>query len=116
VQVEPVDGYGASSARGITAILNLEIDEDLRVEGSAREIINRLQNLRKSAGYEVTDRIEVHHSGGAIAARVFQAQGNLVAAETLADRVEAGNPGPWPDSVSFELDGEDVVLWIRKTG
>jgi isoleucyl-tRNA synthetase len=114
-QVEPVAGYGASADRGITTVLNLEIDEDLRVEGSAREIINRLQNLRKSAGYEVTDRIHVNYTGGTFTGSVFEAQDSLVATETLADRIEVGDPGVWPDTVTFELEGEEVVLWIRKT-
>ena len=105
VRVAPRDGFGAAEERGLTVVLNLAISEDLRVEGSAREVINRLQNLRKSAGLNVTDRIRVRYAGGEIVRRVFDAQGDMVATETLADDVARGEAG-WNDTVAFELEGQ----------
>jgi isoleucyl-tRNA synthetase len=80
VRVAPLAGYGASEERGLTVILNLNISDELRVEGSAREVINRLQNLRKSAGLDVVDRIRIRYAGGAQLRRVFESQGALIAA------------------------------------
>jgi isoleucyl-tRNA synthetase len=113
-RVAPVAGFGAAEERGLTVILNLEITDELRLEGSAREVINRLQNLRKSAGLEVTDRIRVRYAGGDHLRRVFEAQGPLVAAETLADDV-AAHAADWSDTLSFDLEGELVSLWIQKS-
>ena len=114
VRVAPVEGFGAAEERGLTVILDLEITDDLRIEGSAREVINRLQNLRKSAGLDVVDRIRLRYAGGDHLHRVFEAQGRLIAAETLADEMSA-DAGNWDDTVSFELEGETVSLWIQKS-
>jgi len=110
-RVAPTEGYGASEERGLTVILNLAISEELRLEGMAREVVNRLQNLRKSAGLDVTDRIRVRYQG---AERVLAAQGTLIAAETLAEEVSTGT-SEWKDTVAFDLDGESVSLWITKS-
>jgi isoleucyl-tRNA synthetase len=112
--VAPVEGFGASEERGLTVILNLAISEELRMEGLAREVVNRLQNLRKSAGLEVTDRIRVRYQGGEQARRVFDAQGSLIASETLAEEVSADAPD-WKDTMAFDLEGESVSLWIAKS-
>jgi isoleucyl-tRNA synthetase len=114
VRVAAAPGYGAHEERGLTVILNLAITEELRLEGLAREVINRLQNLRKSAGLAVTDRIRVRYEGKELLSRVFDAQGTLVATETLADEVSAGSTD-WTDTVSFDIDGESVALWITKS-
>jgi isoleucyl-tRNA synthetase len=92
-------------------VLNLAISEELRLEGMAREVVNRLQNLRKGAGLDVTDRIRVRYEGGQ---RVFEAQGKLIATETLAEDVSAG-ASDWKDTVAFDLEGEPVSLWIAKS-
>ena len=110
-RVAPTECYGASEERGLTVVLNLAISEELRLEGMAREVVNRLQNLRKSAGLDVTDRIRVRYEGGE---RVFAAQGKLIATETLAEEVSAGG-SDWKDTVVFDLEGEPVSLWIAKS-
>jgi isoleucyl-tRNA synthetase len=112
--VAPVEGFGASEARGLTVILNLAISDELRLEGLAREVVNRLQNLRKSAGLDVTDRIRVRYQGGEQVKRVFDAQGSLIASETLAEDVSADAPD-WKDTMAFDLEGESVSLWIAKS-
>jgi isoleucyl-tRNA synthetase len=114
VRVAPVEGFGAAEERGLTVILNLEITEDLRIEGAAREVINRLQNLRKSAGLDVVDRIRLRYAGGEMVRRVFDAQGALIAAETLTDDMST-DAVDWNDTVSFDLEGETVSLWIQKS-
>ena len=114
MSVAPVEGYGAAEERGLTVILDLAITDELRLEGSAREVINRLQNLRKSAGLDVTERIRISYAGGEHLRRVFDAQGALVATETLADEVTP-RAADWNDTLSFELEGESVSLCIQKS-
>jgi isoleucyl-tRNA synthetase len=114
VRVSPTAGYGAHEERGLTVVLNLEITEELRLEGLARELVNRLQNLRKSTGLDVTDRIRVRYQASGQSERVFEAHRNLIAAETLAEEVSAGS-AEWKDTVTFDLDGEAVSLWIAKS-
>ena len=114
VAVTPVAGFGAHEERGLTVIADLAIDEDLKLEGAARELINRLQNMRKQSGLDVTDRIRLRYDGGATVQRVFETQGGLIAGETLARDVARG-PADWGDGAEFDLDGERVVLWLQKS-
>jgi len=105
--------YAAWQEHGLTVALDLQISEELRLEGVAREIVNRLQNLRKKAGYAVSDRIDLRYEGGDLASRVFAAQGSFVAAETLAQSVDRGDPG-WPDAAELDVDGESIRLWVKR--
>ena len=113
VRVAATPGYGASEERGLTVIVNLSIDDGLRLEGAARELINRLQNLRKNSGYDVMDRIRLRYQGGEATDRVFDAVGAMIAAETLADDVARGAVD-WEHRTELELDGERIVLWVQK--
>lgn len=114
VAVTPVAGFGAREERGLTVICDLAIDDDLKLEGDAREVINRLQNLRKQSGLDVTDRIRLRYDGGSHVQRVFEAQGVLIADETLAREVARG-PADWSGRAQFELDGEPVTVWLQKS-
>jgi isoleucyl-tRNA synthetase len=113
VQLSAAGGFGAREERGVTVILDLTLTRELELEGAAREIVNRVQNLRKQAGYDVTDRIRLRYDGAASAGEVFEAQGALIGAETLAVELEPG-AADWPDHVELSLAGTTVRLWITK--
>ncbi len=114
VAVTPIDGFGAREEHGLTVVADLAIDDDLKLEGAAREVINRLQNLRKQSGLEVTDRIRLRYQGGAHAQRVFETHGLLIAGETLAQDVARGS-ADWSGTTEFDLDGERVTVWLQKS-
>jgi len=113
VFVEGKDGYGAGSDGGVTVMIGLEVSEELKLEGLAREVVNRLQNARKKAGLEVTDRIRLRYAENAAADRVFAAQGDLIKNETLAIEVAVGG-ADWVHSVTFEIDGAEFHLWLQR--
>ncbi|UCH84948.1 MAG: isoleucine--tRNA ligase [Candidatus Latescibacterota bacterium] len=113
VKVAGVAPYGAHQEHGITVALNLEIDETLRLEGIARELVNRLQNLRKKAGLEVSDRIVVRYHGGQTAKQVIDAQGEFIQSETLATSLDPGAV-EWDNVVEYDVDGENIRLWIKR--
>jgi isoleucyl-tRNA synthetase len=113
IQAEGIAPYGARHEHGITVALNLEIDEALRIEGIARELVNRLQNLRKKAGFEVSDRINIRYDGGEIADDVFANQGQFIKNETLSRTADKG-PVDWKNMVEFEIEGESISLWIQR--
>jgi isoleucyl-tRNA synthetase len=114
VAATPTAGFGAREERGLTVIADLAIDDDLKLEGAARELINRLQNLRKQSGLDVTDRIRLRYDGGPLAERVFGAQGGLIAGEALADDVARGSVD-WDASAELDIDGERVTVWLQKS-
>jgi isoleucyl-tRNA synthetase len=113
VAVEGIMPYGGRHEHGITVALNLEIDDKLRLEGIAREVVNRVQNLRKKAGFEVNDRIKIRYAGEQTAESVFGSQGELIGRETLATSIEHQS-ADWKDATELEIDGELISLWIRR--
>ena len=58
ISSEDVEGWQVASEGSLTVALDIEVSAELRLEGLARELVNRIQNLRKSSGFEVTDRID----------------------------------------------------------
>lgn len=59
ISSQDIEGWLVANANGVTVALDVTIDEGLKNEGIARELINRIQNLRKDSGFEVTDRVEI---------------------------------------------------------
>ena len=118
VHIEGIEGYGAKEEYGTVAVLNLAIDEALKLEGLAREIVNRIQNLRKKSGFDVTDRINLRHEGGSATAAVFAGQADFIMTEILATSIAEGVPDPaekdWKTKIELESDGELIRLWIRR--
>ncbi|MDI6778340.1 MAG: isoleucine--tRNA ligase [Patescibacteria group bacterium] len=91
--------------------LNIAISEDLRLEGEARELIRRVQELRKKAGYDVDNRITLCYQGGL---KIFEKFGELIAKETLAEGIfEADNPES-DISEFIDLETTPVKVWLKK--
>ena len=92
-------------------VLNVEITEDLKLEGVAREIVRHIQEMRKEAGYQVDNRIEICYDGWS---SVFQKFGDLIARETLANTLKEGKMEDSDLGKEFEIEGQKVFLAIRK--
>jgi isoleucyl-tRNA synthetase len=102
---EDIPGWLVAADRGLTVALDIEIDEYLEAEGLAREIVNRVQNIRKSSGFDVMDRIEIYISGMPKDNIVITKFKDYIQKETLAvkyqeiDRISN-------NSINVELDGQ----------
>jgi isoleucyl-tRNA synthetase len=125
VELEPDDvdlsqeteaGWGVAGEGGLTVALDLEVTPELRLEGRARDLLRLVQDARKAAGLDVTDRIELAIAGPADIGRVVAEHGQWVAREALATSVEVGDPG-WPDAhrETGELDGGPVQIALHRT-
>ncbi|WP_421751501.1 isoleucine--tRNA ligase [Croceimicrobium sp.] len=104
IHTEDIPGWLVMSENKLTVALDIHIDEALRLEGIARELVNRIQNLRKDSGLEVTDRIQVQLQRQEMLERALSENESYVKAEVLADSIE------W-FSDSFEgevLDFDDI--------
>ena len=89
----PLAGWSVASTDGATVALDLTLTDELRSLGIAREVVRGLQEARKNAGLEVTDRIEViYHTDDAAAADALQRHGREIAEEVLAVSLTAGSP------------------------
>jgi isoleucyl-tRNA synthetase len=84
------DGYSVEREGAHAVALDLAIDEDLRAEGRAREIVHAIQNARKTAGLQVEDRIELALDGDASLLEAATAHRDYIVRETLAVELALG--------------------------
>ncbi|MEK9138750.1 MAG: DUF5915 domain-containing protein, partial [Bacteroidota bacterium] len=110
---EDIRGWLVESEAGLTVALDTELTEDLVAEGMAREFVSRIQNLRKDAGFQVTDRIAIFYSGPEKLSRALQAMSTYVKNETLAvDLLDAFAQGE--HSAALDINGEEVHVGIER--
>ena len=74
-----------ANANGITVALDITLTDELIKEGIARELVNRIQNLRKDSGFEVTDKIKVHLQHNEALEKAVNANENYIKSETLTE-------------------------------
>ncbi|CAN5779589.1 isoleucine--tRNA ligase [soil metagenome] len=106
-----------ASDEGCTIALDPTVDEALRLEGLARELVNRIQRLRKDTKLEVSDRIELGVFGAGEIGRAAAQHADYIAAETLATQLALGSHPDegWAASVhDMDLDGARVLIGLRR--
>jgi len=107
------DGLAVANEGSITVALNLEITSELRAEGNARELVNRIQNMRKEAGYHVSDRIHVHVECDDALWKDLECYRDYLASEVLALTFERGDAaGDATDT--WDINGIEAAVTIRK--
>ena len=82
-------------------------------EGLAREIVRRLQNLRRDAGFDISDRINISWSGSELISSAMSLHLEYIADETLALEINEGDSSEQATSWSGELDGEAISLGVE---
>ncbi|HLF72233.1 MAG TPA: isoleucine--tRNA ligase [Dehalococcoidia bacterium] len=107
-------GYAVAEEAGYAVAVTTEVTPELADEGLARELVRRVQELRKSAGFDIADRIRLYVEGDADVARVLDAWRDYIARETLATAVH-DTSGP-DDAYAEEQDveGRKVRLAVEK--
>ncbi len=111
IQAQDIPGWLVATDGDLTVALDVTISPELEAEGTAKELINRIQNLRKDSGLEVTDRINVVISPDDKVSTAIEDYGQMIKNEVLADEITVGsNDG---QTVPF-LDGEDLQIEIEK--
>ena len=110
IQAEDIPGWLVASEGGITVALDITINEALRQEGLAREVINRIQNIRKDSGFEVTDRIVIRYEANEEIQAAIEANEAYIKNEVLAEEIAVGGV---ENGVSLEIENEgDFVVNI----
>lgn len=107
---EGVAGRLVAQEDGLTVSLDTTVDERLRKEGLAREVIHRIQNLRKQAGYAIADRISVTFSASGMLAEALSAHAETIRAETLALSLEPTSEPAGDVVESFDVAGQRVCI------
>ncbi len=108
LSLRPLDGYEVEAEAGHAVALQLELDDELRREGLAREIVHAVQNARKEAGLEITDRIELNLGGDEELLAAAREHQPYIAGEVLATAVAYDGA----DGVTATLDGRELRIGI----
>lgn len=108
-----IEGWLVESEEGITAALDTELTDELIAEGLAREFVNRIQNMRKDAGFEVTDRIKISFRTDEKLNTAIKKFEEYIAAETLADELSENN-GTHGFSQDWKISDFSVNVTIQR--
>ena len=85
ISSQDIEGWLVANSNGITVALDITISEGLKEEGIARELVNRIQNIRKDSGFEVTDKIKVHLQKNSELEKAVKANEAYIKSETLTE-------------------------------
>ena len=112
IETAQTEGYVSENDNGITVVLDTNLSEELLEEGFVREIISKVQTMRKEADFEVTDNIVITYEGTEKAEKVFADHADTIGAETLAASVEKKTPAGYVKE--WKINGENVTLGVER--
>ena len=112
IEMVQAEGYVANSDKGITVVMDTKLTPELIEEGFIRELVSKIQTMRKDAGFEVMDRINVYVSGNDKIAALMEKNAEQVKAVVLADNIIAGEAKGF--TKDWNINGEDVTLGVEK--
>jgi len=101
---------------GYAVAVNTKISPDLADEGLARELVHRIQNMRKAAGFDISDRIVTYYGGWDRAGDVLARHGDYIRQETLSSDLVEGEPPPEAYREEQTIDGRQLTLAVRRAG
>ena len=112
ILAEDVPGWQVTNLGALTVALDITITEDLKQEGISRELVNRIQNMRKDQGFEVTDKIRVQVKDHPYISEALKNNLSYICAEILADSLELVNELNEGEMVS--IDEHNLMILINK--
>jgi isoleucyl-tRNA synthetase len=116
LDAQDAEGFAAAVEAGYAVAIDTEISAELADEGLAREIVRRVQDMRRDAGFDLADRITTYYGGGEDVARVMGSFGDYIRAETLSTELVAGAAPADAHTSEHNLEGTKVTLGVRKNG
>ena len=111
---EDMPGWNVASEGRVTVALDITITEALKCEGVARELIKRIQNYRKTAGFEVTDRIQICLESNAETDEAVKQYADYISGQVLATSIQVVAAGSLADAVELDMDDYVVKASIKK--
>jgi isoleucyl-tRNA synthetase len=112
ITTQDIPGWLVANANGITVALDITLSEELIQEGIARELVNRIQNIRKDSGFEVTDKIKVTIQTSEGLEKAIQANRTYIMSETLTEVLQFD--ADLKDGTSIEFDEVTTKILITK--
>ena len=111
---EDMPGWLVASEGKLTVALDVTVTEELRKEGLARELVNRIQNIRKDSGFEVTDRIRVEIEKKEMLEGAIESYGEFIGVQTLALSVTLSESPSGDFVVDSDIDDEPLKIAVTK--
>jgi isoleucyl-tRNA synthetase len=112
---EDIPGWLVANEGTLTVALDVTVTDELRQEGIAREFVNRIQNLRKESGFDVTDKIHVSIENLDEIAPAVRKHSGYIGSQTLADHIELSSFEETKDVSWVDIDDIPVRIRIRKS-
>ena len=112
IDTAQMEGYVSESENGITVVLDTNLTEELLEEGFVREIISKVQTMRKEADFEVTDKIHVTYKGSEKANSIFSRYADQIGDEVLGEDVRDEEPDGYIKE--WNINGEAVTIGVKK--
>ena len=114
IETAQAEGYVSENDGNVTVVLDTNLSEELLEEGFVREIVSKVQTMRKEAGFEVMDKIFVTYEGSERAEDIFARFQTAVGGEVLAVGVTKGRPDGFVKE--WKINGESVTIGVKKEG
>ncbi len=114
IDTAQIEGYVSEDDNGITVVLDTNLTEELLEEGMVRELISKIQTMRKEADFEVMDKISVTYCGSEKVEDIFARFGEEIAKEVLAESVMKAEPAGYVKD--WKINGEAVSMGVKKEG
>ena len=114
IQSQGIEGWLVAQGGGVTVALDTQITEELLAEGLARESVKRIQNLRKDAGFDVTDRVEITFKGTDRITDAVHEWADWIRNETLALELDASDQPTGETVETFDIGDEQITLGVRR--
>lgn len=112
VETAQKQGFVAETDRDVTVVLDTNLTPELIEEGFVREIISKIQTMRKEAGFEVQDHIELYYNGNEKVAEIIKKNIDEISDEILGDKVESGSADGY--TKEWNINGEKVNMTVVK--
>jgi len=109
---EDIPGWLVTNEGTLTVALDITITDELKNEGVARELVNRIQNIRKDSGFEVTDKINIRISDNAYSNDAIANFRQYIASQTLANNIEIVDTLNADNAITVDID-DDVNLFVE---
>jgi len=112
IETSQIEGYTTLTDRGITVVLDTRLNDKLIEEGFVREIISKIQSMRKEAGFDVMDRITVYEKGSDKVAEILKAYADEIKGDVLADNIVIGETDGFV--MEWDINGEKTTLAVKR--
>ena len=114
VLMKAAEGYASAEEAGYMAVIDTRLNEDLINEGLAREVVRRVQNMRRDADFNIADKIVTRYVASDRLANAISQYAAYIQAETLTKSLEATEPEDGFHREDFALDGEMLALGVKR--